>query len=165
MNAPLQNLSPDAALTAGALAELASIKLRVAVLESELVNGLAASGPGVFHRLWIDRVANLVATEWGLSVGDLRGSSREKRFTRPRFVWVWLVKHIGHYSYTRTAVECGYVDHTSVIWACGRVDGWREKYEDFRSVTDQLLDIGRAIRSPQPSAPEPATETTAEPGE
>lgn len=151
MNAPLTSLSPNAEGLAAALAEIDAIRDQLAVLESRVLGNLAQPGAALFPRKWVDRLANVVAVEFGVHVHELRGLNREQRLTRPRFTWVWLVKMVSGKSYPEVARLCGYGDHTSVMHACRRVDGWRDRYSDFTLVTDQLVQIGKTLR--QPPAP------------
>ncbi len=166
MNAPLPNAISDGAAERGAvLAQIDGLRQTLARLELVVIGSASRPGEALFPRAWVDRVAELVAFEWGVDVLDLRGSRREARLTRPRFVWVWLVKQIGRYSYPQTALHCGYAEHTAVIHCCRRVDGWRDEQPGFRAVTDQLLAIGQMQRcNPGPDAAliEPEGETPAE---
>lgn len=148
MNAPVSSrLSADAANRAAILAEIDQLRSRLAALESTVMCGMALPGASLFPRVWIDRLAELVAFEFGIDVRDLRGSVREQRFTKPRFLWVWLVQKIADTSYPQTARLTGYGDHTSVMHACKRVEHWRYRNTDFAHVADQLLQIGRALRT------------------
>lgn len=148
MNAPvLSCLSGDAAERAAVLAEIDQLRAQLAMLENRVMAGMALPGASLFPRVWIDRLAEIVAFEFGVDTRDLRGSAREARFTRPRFVWVWLVHQIAGASYPQTARLTGYGDHTSALHAFKRVVGWRRTHPEFAHVTDQLLQIGRALRT------------------
>lgn len=152
MTARLQNLIPDVGDKAAALGEIALLRTRLEALERQVAGTMALPGAALFPRVWVDRVADLVAMEWGITTDDLRGSCRRAIHVRPRFVWVWLVLHIGNFKHTQCAAQCGYPDHSMSIHACRRVDRWRADNPDFRAVTDQLLQIGRALRAPPPPA-------------
>lgn len=153
MTAALQNLIPDVGDKAATLGEIAAMRARLEMLERQVAGTMALPGAALFPRIWVDRAADLVAMEWGISTDDLRGTCRRAVHTRPRFVWVWLVLHIGKFTHTQCAAQCGYLDHTMSMHACRRVEGWRAANPDFRAVTDQLLEIGRALRSPPPPPP------------
>ncbi len=156
MNAiTFERLSEDAAEKAGYLAAIAELRARLNTLEAAVLGDMARPGATLFPRVWIDRLAELVAFEYGIEVTELRGSYRHGRFTRPRFVWVWLVKEISRESYPQIARFVGYGDHTTVMHACQRVNGWRQSKPDFKVVTDQLLQIGRALRAPPVTAEGP----------
>jgi chromosomal replication initiation ATPase DnaA len=162
MNAPvLERLSEDAAEKAGHLAAIAELRAQLNRLEAAVLADMARPGTALFPRVWIDRLAELVAFEFGIDVTELRGSYLNQRFTRQRFVWVWLIKEITQGSYPRVAELTGYIEHSAVRHACQRVQGWRVSMPDFKLVTDQLLQIGRALRTPStaPAGPE------AEPGQ
>lgn len=151
----LERLSENSAEKAGQLAEIAEMRARLNTLEMAVLGEMARPGAALFPRVWIDRLAELVAFEFGIEVTELRGSFRHGRFTRPRFVWVWLVKEIAKQSYPQVAQMTGYADHTAVMHACRRVHGWRMSTPDFKLVSDQLLQIGRALRAPSVSVAEP----------
>ena len=153
MNAvTLERLSEDAAEKAGYLAAIAELRARLNRLEMAVLGDMARPGAALFPRIWVDRLAELVAYEYGIEVTELRGSFRHPRYTRPRFLWVWLVKEIAKTSYPQVSQLTGYADHTAVMHACRRVNEWRASTPDFRIVSDQLLQIGDALRSPPASA-------------
>ncbi|MBU6167316.1 MAG: hypothetical protein KGQ52_14480 [Alphaproteobacteria bacterium] len=154
MTAPLPNLIPDIGDRAATLGEIAAMRARLDALERQVAGTMALPGAALFPRVWVDRLADLVAMEWGISTDDLRGACRRAVHVRPRFVWVWLVWRIGKFTHSQCAALCGYLDHTMSMHACRRVDGWRADNPDFRAVTDQLLQIGGALRAPLPAAVE-----------
>lgn len=91
------------------------------------------------------RVAGIVAEEWATTTGDLLGSSRFAEHIRPRFVLCWLLRNETKWSTSQVGRYIGGRDHTTIIYACRRVDGWREKDSNFRLVTDQLSAIAGAV--------------------
>jgi chromosomal replication initiation ATPase DnaA len=135
------------------LAELASLRRRLAALEAQAIAANASPGAGLFARRWVDLLATIIAEEFGMTVQELVGGSRQRHFTRARFTWAWAVRCIGSYSFPITARLTGYVDHTSVVWAVRRVEQWREASPDFRLVTENLLEIGRKLRARPAEAP------------
>ncbi len=159
MNAvTFQRLSDDAAQMAGHLAAIAELRAQLNLLEAAVLGDMARPGAALFPRVWIDRLAELVVFEYGIDVTELRGSYRHPRFTKPRFLWVWLVKEIAKASYPQVAQLTGYADHTAVRHACQRVHGWRTSTPDFKTFSDQLLQIGRALRAPSATPAEPEAE-------
>ena len=165
MNAQhLEWVSQDTAGLADHLAAIAELRARLNSLEATVLRDMARPGAALFPRVWVDRLAELVAFEYGIEVTDLRGSHRNSRFTRPRFLWVWLVWKISRESYPRVATLTNYVEHSAVIHACRRVVGWRKSNADFALVTEQLLLIGRSLRTPSVELAEPG-EPEAEPGQ
>lgn len=135
------------------LAELASLRRRLAVLEAQAAVAGANPAAGLFARRWVDALASIIAEEFGIALPDLVGACRQRPLTRARFTWVWAVHKIGNYSYPITARLTGYVDHTSVMWAARRVEQWRAQSPDFQLVTDNLLEIGRTLRARPPEPP------------
>lgn len=160
-----QRLSVASADIATALAEIDTMRARLGAVESMLLAHLVVPGAQIFPRVWVDRLAELVAHEWGIEARALRSSFRDQRFTRPRFVWVWLVKQVGRQSYPQTAALCSYGDHTGAMHACRRVEGWRQTQPEFRIVTDQLLEIGHALRGHAPAVADVQSDGRPEAGE
>lgn len=158
MNAPLNALSPAAVDLAGMLAQIDNLRMQLAALESTALGGMAKPGFRLYPGAWVQRLADIVAFEFGIETTDLMGSCRHAHFTRPRFIWVWLVRTVSNRSYPETARLTGYGDHTSVMHACQRVESWRKASTDFALVTDQLLSIGRALRAPPPAVEPPSSE-------
>jgi hypothetical protein len=154
MTARQQNLIPVGGDRATTLGEIAAMRARLDALERQLAGTTVLPGAALFPRVWVDRLAELVAMEWGIGIDDLRGACRRHIHTRPRFVWVWLVRAVAKLSFSETARLTFYGDHTAVLHACRRVDGWRESNADLRAVTDQLLRIGQALRAPAATAEE-----------
>jgi chromosomal replication initiation ATPase DnaA len=133
------------------MAEIAAMRRQLDALEAralaERVSGLHS---GLLPRQWIDLLAGIVAEEFGITPGELMGSSRRPQYVRARFTWVWTVWKTGEYSLPRTAQATGYCDHTTVGWAIKRVEGWRAAQPDYRLVTDNLLAIGQGLRARRP---------------
>ncbi len=98
----------------------------------------------------VRRLTGLVSEEWGVAQAELLGPARDARIVRPRFVLGWLLRRATGWSYPVIARHIGRSDHTSVIYAERRVEGWRERQPDFRLVTDQLLTIANALFRPPP---------------
>lgn len=152
MTALLSNLTPAAVDLAGVLAQIDGLRAQLAVIEASVLAGIAKPGVNLFPRAWVDRLAEIVAFEFGMETNELVGSLRNAKFIRARFTWVWLVRTISDKSFPETARLTGYGDHTAVMHACRRVAGWRAANPDYQAVTDQLLRIGQALRAP-PAAP------------
>lgn len=131
------------------LAEIQAMRRRLNALEAAAMAGGGAPLRALVYA-WTDKLANIVAQEWGCSHEELLGDVRTTRLIRPRFTWVWLVRTTGGYSYPQTARLTGYTDHTSVIHACRRVDQWRAD-DIYREATDGLLAIARALRGEKPA--------------
>ena len=122
--------------------ELAAIEARLSQLRA-IAEADAPRGPAMLGRPWVMEIASVVVQEYGIPLEELLGGSRIRDITRPRFVWVWLVRTAAGYSFPLTGRLTGYGDHTTVMHACKRVEQWRASDSNFRLITDQLLAIAQ----------------------
>lgn len=135
--------APETLFTADALAALA---VRVAALEAE-VQALKAAPTRAAAPHWVRRIAITIADQWEVPLAQVLGSSRVTPLIRARFVLAWTVHNAGKFSYPQVARMVGYDDHTGVIHAVHRVNGWRATEPAFEHLTDHLLTIARRLRA------------------
>lgn len=132
------------------LAELQAIRARLDVLQLQVVRAtpLQAQLDGFSSatRDWLRRVMGLVVEEFCVPITDLTGVTRHPAYVRPRFVLVWLLRHSTEYSCLQISRLVNRTDHSTVIHALRRVDGWRDADAEFRRLTDALLEDARALR-------------------
>lgn len=125
--------------------ELEAMRARLEVMQA-CVGGAAAANPALLGRGWVVQLASVVAVEFGVHIDDIMGKCRKPNSVKPRQTWTWLIRNAGSFSYPQVARMTGYGDHTTAIWACQRIDGYRERDGYFRAVTDQLLRIAKSTR-------------------
>jgi len=70
----------------------------------------------------IDTIQRSVAEYFGLSLNDLRGKKRTKGIAFPRQIAMYLAREMTEYSTTEVGIEFGGRDHTTVIYACQKID-------------------------------------------
>lgn len=98
---------------------------------------------------WVRSVMGLVGEEFCVPISEISGPSRHASFVRPRFVAVWLIRSASNYSSPQIARLVNRSDHSTVLYACRRVEGWRDGNPEFRAATDALLTLARELREAQ----------------
>lgn len=88
-----------------------------------------------------------VAAAFHVDRDDIVGPTRDGYLIQPRFAAVWLGRALTGLSLMRLAPVFGYLDHTSIIHALRRAEGWRETDPDFAAVTDRIAERIAADRA------------------
>jgi hypothetical protein len=142
-------------------ARLAGIEQRLDAPREALPFEMVAYG-------WVRRIAEVVAEEWGVAAAELVSARRTGSLIRPRFVLIWLIKEVSTMSLPQIGRVVGDRDHTTVMHALRRVEGWRAGDEVLRHVSDQMRVIAvrihgewraaRAAVAAAPAAPEGGAE-------
>jgi chromosomal replication initiator protein len=70
----------------------------------------------------IDIILRSVAEYFGLSQNDLRGKKRTKAIAFPRQIAMYLAREMTEYSTTEVGIEFGGRDHTTVMYACQKIE-------------------------------------------
>ena len=70
----------------------------------------------------IDTIQRVVAEYFGLTHNDLRGKKRTKAIAFPRQLAMFLVREMTEYSTTEIGIEFGGRDHTTVMYACQKIE-------------------------------------------
>jgi chromosomal replication initiator protein len=70
----------------------------------------------------IEAILRSVAEYFGLSPNDLRGKKRTKAIAFPRQIAMYLAREMTEYSTTEVGMEFGGRDHTTVMYACQKID-------------------------------------------
>ena len=91
------------------------------------------------HRnITIDIIQRVVAEYFALSSNDLKGKKRSKAITFPRQIAMYISRALTEYSTTEVGLEFGGRDHTTVMYACQRIED-RIKTDATLSPTIQHL--------------------------
>lgn len=143
------------ALDPSVAALIKSLERRIDALQMR-VAGLEAADPGTrietvpFEMAafgWVRRLADIVADEWGVAGAELISARRAGEIIRPRFVLIWLMRRCSQMSLPQIGRLMGGRDHTTIMHALNRVDGWRENDEVMRHITDKMLIIAIRLRT------------------
>jgi chromosomal replication initiation ATPase DnaA len=73
----------------------------------------------------LEEITALVATTFNVSVNEIKGNSSKKRrdaYKVERWFCFRLATRFARFSSTQTALWFGYVDHTTVLYGCKRLD-------------------------------------------
>ncbi len=70
----------------------------------------------------IEAILRSVAEYFGLSPNDLRGKKRTKAIAFPRQIAMYLAREMTEYSTTEVGIEFGGRDHTTVMYACQKIE-------------------------------------------
>jgi chromosomal replication initiator protein len=89
-----------------------------------------------------ERIIELVAREWQVSIDDLRGRDRSQKVAQPRQVAMYLLRKETDASLPQIGEALGGRDHTTVMYAIEKISGEIETKTDLRkrvvSVKQQL---------------------------
>jgi len=102
-----------------AYAELVNKQITVAVARSQLKDML--SNPHQ-SKITIDAIQRAVADYFNLSSQELKGKKRTKTVAFPRQLAMYICREITEYSTTEVGLEFGGRDHTTVMYACQRIE-------------------------------------------
>ncbi len=96
------------------------------------------------RNIGVDAIQRTVADFFSLTANDLRGKKRTKAIAFPRQVAMYITRRLTEYSTTEVGNEFGGRDHTTVMYACQKVEE--------RMKTDATLEptIQQIIRSLSP---------------
>jgi len=85
-------------------------------------------------RATIGDIQNAVCDYFAISVAELVGDSRKKKFSEPRHIAMYLAKKISNQSFPEIASKFGGKDHTTVIHAFRKVEERMESDSSFKNL-------------------------------
>lgn len=74
------------------------------------------------RNITIDSIQRVVSDYFSLSYADLRGKKRTKAIAFPRQLAMYLARELTEYSTTEVGYEFGGRDHTTVMYACQKIE-------------------------------------------
>lgn len=126
-------------MSAALEAQVAELRARVEGLEAARAMPAAPGlGMNLFLRAKHERIVQLIAEEWRVDPADVVGLIREGWIVQPRFAAVWLAHKLLNQSLPQLGRLFGR-DHSTIVHALKRAEGWRIADDDFRAVTDRVL--------------------------
>ena len=69
----------------------------------------------------IESIQKVVSDNYQISVSDLKGKKRDKKFTVPRHIALYIAKEITEYTYSELGIEFGGRDHSTVMHSCEKI--------------------------------------------
>lgn len=89
-------------------------------------------------KLRADIILEIVSEFYGVSVKLIRSKSRDREFTKPRFMAAFLLNKYGNMGQEMIAKELNYSSHTSAHHAIKSINKELDIYEDVRSELNVL---------------------------
>ena len=102
-----------------AYADLVNKNISLEIAQSQLRDFFANPNQRIIS---IEAILRSVAEYFGLSFNDLRGKRRTKAIAFPRQIAMYLVREMTEYSTTEVGIEFGGRDHTTVMYACQKIE-------------------------------------------
>ena len=74
----------------------------------------------------IESIQKVVSDNYQISVSDLKGKKRDKKFTVPRQIALYIAKEITEYTYSELGIEFGGRDHSTVMHSCEKIKEFKK---------------------------------------
>ena len=91
------------------------------------------------QKFTIEGIQKVVADYFNVKVSDLRAKKRTVSIVRPRQIAMYLVRELTSHSFPEIGEFFGGKDHTTVLHACNKIAGERDKDIAVRSLLDKLI--------------------------
>lgn len=89
----------------------------------------------------IQRIQEVVAEYFRISLHDIKSQRRIKNLVIPRQIAMYIARNLTKSSLTSIAEEFGGKDHTTVIHACNKISLEIEKNENIKAIIDKIINI------------------------
>lgn len=89
-------------------------------------------------RVTVEDVQRAVCNYFNISVTDLLGKNRSQKFSRPRHLAQYLCRKLTDFSFPDIAQKFGGKDHTSIIYACRKVEQASQRDSNTANVVNYL---------------------------
>jgi len=127
----------EAALTKlVAYAELVNKNINLEIAQSQLKD--IFSNPRQ-NNVTIDLIKRVVADYFGLSHNDLSGKKRTKSIAFPRQLAMYITREITEYSTIEVGLDFGGRDHTTVMYACQRIENKMKMDPTLEPILQHLI--------------------------
>ncbi|MBF0109724.1 MAG: chromosomal replication initiator protein DnaA [Magnetococcales bacterium] len=102
-----------------ALASMEKVPITMALVKESMRNTMRNPDRRIIA---IEEIQRTVATFYKISPMDLRSNKRSREFSHPRQIAMYLCKKLTNHSYPEIGEQFGGRDHTTVLYAVGRVN-------------------------------------------
>ncbi len=69
----------------------------------------------------IENIQKVIAENYQISISDLKGKKRDKKYVIPRHIALYIAKELTEYTFTELGNEFGGRDHSSIMHACDKI--------------------------------------------
>ncbi|CAN5597043.1 chromosomal replication initiator protein DnaA [soil metagenome] len=90
--------------------------------------------------LTMDRIARTVASQYKMTVEELKSKNNSRSVAVPRQVAMYLCKRLTKHSYPEVGREFGGKHHTTVMHSFDKIDALVKKDRDFHRIVSDLID-------------------------
>ena len=87
----------------------------------------------------LDVIQKVVADNYQISISDIKGKKRDKKFVTPRHIAMYISRTLTEISFTELGNEFGGRDHTTVMNACENVEEQIKVDSSFESKIQLLI--------------------------
>jgi len=127
-----------------AYAELVNRTISLEIAERQLKDFFTDSN---YRNVTIDLIQRTVAEYFALSSNDLKGKRRSKAIAFPRQVAMYISRDLTEYSTTEVGLEFGGRDHTTVMYACQRIE---DRMKTDATLSPTIQHLTRTIKEYRP---------------
>ena len=108
-------------------------------LATEVLKNAVAQVP--LRRVTINLIKERVARAHGLTVKEMDYQRRDQRLAAPRQIAMYLARKLTECSLPQIAREFGKKDHTTVMYACNKVQDQMQRDEAYRNKVNSLITL------------------------
>lgn len=89
----------------------------------------------------IEKIQRKVAEFYSIKPSDIIGKNRSRSIARPRQVAMYLSRKLTHHSYPEIGTFFGNKDHTTVLFACNKIEQEMQKDNQLKSSIEQITEL------------------------
>ncbi|MCQ2596517.1 MAG: chromosomal replication initiator protein DnaA [Treponema sp.] len=99
-------------------ADLMDEEITVKIAKDVLKDFLSTSGN---DRISIETIQKVICENYGISLSDIKGKNKGKKFANPRMIAVYLAKEMTEFTYSEIGNEFGGRDHSTIMHAHDKI--------------------------------------------
>lgn len=95
-------------------------------------------------KLTVRAIQVATARQFNVTLGELIGPKRHKVIVKHRHLAMWIARQLTEASFPELARAFGRRDHTTVLYACRKMDGVMASDEQMRDVAEKIVMVASA---------------------
>lgn len=88
----------------------------------------------------IENILKVVAENYQISVSDIKGKKRDKKYAIPRFIAIYIARELTEYSFTELGNEFGGRDHSSIMHGYEKINEKAQTDPSYMSKIKALIE-------------------------